>query len=91
MSTAARKYGGRRRKTVAVGLNKRELKALFIDPRTNLKDEELLLSQHRVRPEIIDILVSRQASPEDRPNLVQHDVSRGDIQSLVAAGFPSDA
>jgi DNA-binding transcriptional LysR family regulator len=54
---------------------------------TDLKGEKLLLSQHQAGPEIMDILVSKLASPEDRPNLVQHDVSRGDIQSLVAAGF----
>lgn len=54
---------------------------------TDLKGEKLLLSQHQAGPEIMDILVAKLASPEDRPNLVQHDVSRGDIQSLVAAGF----
>lgn len=54
---------------------------------TDLKGEKLLLSQHQAGPEIMDILVSKLSSPGDRPNLVQHDVSRGDIQSLVAAGF----
>jgi DNA-binding transcriptional LysR family regulator len=54
---------------------------------TDLKDEKLLLSQHQAAPEIMDILISKLASPDDRPNLVQYDVSRGDIQGLVAAGF----
>lgn len=54
---------------------------------TDLKGEKLLISQHQAAPEIQEILISKLASSEDRPNLVQHDVSRGDIQNLVAAGF----
>ena len=54
---------------------------------TELKGETLLLSQHQAALEIQDILISKLASPEDRPTVVQHDVSRGDIQGLVAAGF----
>jgi DNA-binding transcriptional LysR family regulator len=54
---------------------------------TELKGETLLLSQHQAALEIQDILISKLASPEDRPHVVQHDVSRGDIQGLVAAGF----
>ena len=54
---------------------------------TELKGETLLLSQHQAALEIQDILISKLASPEDRPNVVQHDVSRGDIQGLVSAGF----
>ena len=54
---------------------------------TELKGEKLLLSQHQAALEIQDILISKLATPDDRPRVVQHDVSRGDIQGLVAAGF----
>jgi DNA-binding transcriptional LysR family regulator len=53
----------------------------------DLKGEKLLISQHQAASEIQQILISKLASPEDRPNLVQHDVSRSDILNLVAAGF----
>lgn len=54
---------------------------------TELKGETLLLSQHQAAVEVQDILISKLASPDDRPYVVQHDVSRGDIHGLVASGF----
>ncbi len=54
---------------------------------TDLKGEKLLLSRQQAGPEIMDILISKLASPDDRPNLIQHDISRGDVLSLVAANF----
>ncbi len=54
---------------------------------TALKGETLLLSQHQAAVEVQDILISKLASPEERPHVVQHDVSRGDIHGLVASGF----
>ncbi|WP_327796174.1 LysR family transcriptional regulator [Acidocella facilis] len=54
---------------------------------TDLKGEKLLISHHQPIQEIQDILISKLASSEDLPNLVLQDVSRGDIQNLVAVGF----
>jgi DNA-binding transcriptional LysR family regulator len=54
---------------------------------TDLKGETLLLSQRDPGPEIQDLLIGKLASPEDRPKLVRHNVSRESIKSLVGAGF----
>ncbi len=53
---------------------------------TDLKHERFLLSARDSCPEIQDIIVSRLASPGDRPNVVKHDVSPENIKSLVGAG-----
>ena len=37
--------------------------------------------------ELEDLLMSKLVSPEDRPKIARHDVSRGIIKSLIAAGF----
>jgi hypothetical protein len=37
--------------------------------------------------EFEDLLMSKLGSPEDRPKIVRHHVSRGIIKGLVAAGF----
>ena len=54
---------------------------------TDLRSETLLMSRHDPGPEIHDLLLTKLASPEDRPKVVRHDVSRGNIKSLVGAGF----
>jgi len=53
----------------------------------DLKDETVLLSRRDPGPELHDLLIARTASPGDRPKIVRHDVSRGSLMSLVAAGF----
>ena len=51
---------------------------------TDLRNETVLLSQHDPGRELEDLLVSRLVSPEDRPMIERHDVSRGIINSLVS-------
>ena len=53
----------------------------------DLKEETVLLSRRDPGPELHDLLISRTASPGDRPKIVRHDVSRGSLMSLVGAGF----
>lgn len=54
---------------------------------SDLKGETLLLSRHDPGPEIQDLLVAKLTSPEDRPNLVRHDVTAESIKNLAGAGF----
>jgi DNA-binding transcriptional LysR family regulator len=54
---------------------------------TDLRDETVLLSQYDPGRELEDLLMSKLVSPEDRPKIARHDVSRGIIKSLIAAGF----
>ena len=54
---------------------------------TDLKGETLLLGLRDPGPEILELLMARLASPEDRPKIVRHDVSRESVKSLVGAGF----
>jgi DNA-binding transcriptional LysR family regulator len=54
---------------------------------TDLRGETLLLSQYDPGRELEDLLISKLASPEDRPKIARHHVSPGIIKSLVAAGF----
>lgn len=54
---------------------------------TDLKGETLLLSRRDPGSEIHDLLTARLVSPEDRPKIVRHDVSRESIKSLIGAGF----
>jgi DNA-binding transcriptional LysR family regulator len=54
---------------------------------TDLRGETLLMTRHDPGPEIQDLLAAKFASPDDRPRIVHHDVSRGNIKSLVGAGF----
>jgi DNA-binding transcriptional LysR family regulator len=54
---------------------------------TDLRGETLLMSRHDPGPEIQDLLLARLVSPEDRPKVVRHDLSRENIKSLVGAGF----
>jgi DNA-binding transcriptional LysR family regulator len=54
---------------------------------TDLSGETLLISQHDPGSEIHDLLMAKFAPLEDRPKVVCHDVSPGNIKSLVGAGF----
>lgn len=54
---------------------------------TDLRGETVLLSQYDPGRELEDLLMSKLVSPEDRPKIARHDVSRGIIKSLVSAGF----
>jgi DNA-binding transcriptional LysR family regulator len=54
---------------------------------TDLRGETVLLSQYDPGRELEDLLMSKLVSPEDRPKISRHDVSRGIIKSLIAAGF----
>jgi DNA-binding transcriptional LysR family regulator len=51
---------------------------------TDLRNETVLLSQHDPGHEFEDLLISKLVSPEDRPRIERHDVSRGIIKSLVS-------
>jgi DNA-binding transcriptional LysR family regulator len=54
---------------------------------TDLKGETLLISRHEPGPEIQERLLTKLVSPGDRPKAIFHDASRGNIKSLVGAGF----
>jgi DNA-binding transcriptional LysR family regulator len=54
---------------------------------TDLKGETLLVSRHDPGPEIQELLLTKLASPGDRPKAVYHNASWGNIKSLVEAGF----
>ena len=54
---------------------------------TDLRGETVLLSQYDPGRELEDLLMSKLVSPEDRPKIARHDVSRGIVKSLIAAGF----
>ena len=54
---------------------------------TDLRGETVLLSQYDPGRELEDLLLSKLVSPDDRPKIARHDVSRGIIKSLIAAGF----
>jgi DNA-binding transcriptional LysR family regulator len=56
---------------------------------TDLRGETVLLSQYDPGRELEDLLMSKLVSPEDRPKIARHDVSRGIIESLIAAGLAS--
>lgn len=50
---------------------------------TDLRCETVILSQYDPGREIEDLLVSKLVSPEERPKIERHDVSRGVVKSLV--------
>jgi DNA-binding transcriptional LysR family regulator len=50
---------------------------------TDLQNGTVLLSQHDPGRELEDLLVSKLVSPEGRPRIERHDVSRGIIKSLI--------
>jgi DNA-binding transcriptional LysR family regulator len=51
---------------------------------TDLRGETVLLSRYDPGQEFEDLLLSKLASPEDRPRIARHDVSRGIIKSLIS-------
>lgn len=51
---------------------------------TDLRGETVLLSHYDPGREFEDLLVSKLVSPEDRPRIERHDVSRGIIKSLIS-------
>jgi DNA-binding transcriptional LysR family regulator len=53
---------------------------------TDLRNETVLLSQYDPGRELEDLLISKLALPEDRPQIARHDVSRGIIKSLISMG-----
>lgn len=50
---------------------------------TDLRNETVILSHYDPGSEIEDLLVSKLVSPDDRPKIERHDVSRGTVKSLV--------
>lgn len=54
---------------------------------TDLRSEVVLLSHYDPGREFEDLLMSKLVSPEDRPTIERHGVSRGIIKSLVSIGF----
>lgn len=54
---------------------------------TDLYNETILLSQYDPGRELEDLLISKLVSPEDRPRIERHDVSRGIIKSLISMGM----
>jgi DNA-binding transcriptional LysR family regulator len=54
---------------------------------TDLRTETVLLSQYDPGRELEDLLISKLVTPEDRPKLKRHNISRGIVKSLVSAGF----
>jgi DNA-binding transcriptional LysR family regulator len=54
---------------------------------TDLRAETVLLGRYDPGRELEDLLISKLVSPDDRPKIVRHDVSRGTVKSLVSAGF----
>lgn len=54
---------------------------------TDLKGETLLLARCDSVPDVLDLLATKLTSPDSRPVVVQHDVSRDTIVGLVVAGL----
>jgi DNA-binding transcriptional LysR family regulator len=54
---------------------------------TDLRSETLVLSHYDPGRELEDLVLSKLVSPEDRPRIERHDVSRGIVKSLVSLGF----
>jgi DNA-binding transcriptional LysR family regulator len=50
---------------------------------TDLRAETVILSHYDPGGEIEDLLVSKLVSPDDRPKIERHDISRGTVKSLV--------
>jgi DNA-binding transcriptional LysR family regulator len=54
---------------------------------TDLRGETVLLNHCDLGREFEDLLMSKLVSPDDKPKIERHDVSRGIINSLVSVGF----
>lgn len=50
---------------------------------TDMRDETIILSHYDPGREIEDLLISKLVSPDDRPKIERHDISRGTVKSLV--------
>src|SRR5439155_8930773 len=50
---------------------------------TDLRDETIILSKYDPGREIEDLLVAKLVSPDDRPKIERHDISRGVVKSHV--------
>lgn len=51
---------------------------------TDLRGETVLLSHDDPGSELENLLISKLVSPEDRPKIERHDVSRGMIKGLIS-------
>lgn len=51
---------------------------------TDLRGETVLLSYYDAGKELEDLLISKLLSPEDRPKIERHDVSRAIVKSLIS-------
>lgn len=54
---------------------------------TDLRGQTVILSDYDPGREIEDLLVSKLVSPDDRPKIERHDISRGVVKSFVAMHF----
>ncbi|MFB9266592.1 LysR family transcriptional regulator [Bradyrhizobium erythrophlei] len=54
---------------------------------TDLRPETVLLSTQDPGRELEDLLISKLLSPEERPKIQRHDVSRGIVKSLISMGL----
>lgn len=54
---------------------------------TDLRTETLLLSYYDPGRELEDLLISKLTSPEARPKIEHHDVSRSIIKSMISMGL----
>ncbi|MGY4622876.1 LysR substrate-binding domain-containing protein [Bradyrhizobium sp. USDA 4486] len=54
---------------------------------TDLRGETLILSEYDPERDIEDLLISKLVSPDDRPKIERHDISRGVVKSLVTMNF----
>lgn len=54
---------------------------------TDLREQTVLLSHYDPGRELEDLLNAKLTSPDNRPLIERHDVSRGVIKSLIAVGF----
>jgi DNA-binding transcriptional LysR family regulator len=51
---------------------------------TDLRSETLLMSRYDPYWEFEELVTSKLASPDDRPNIKHHDVSRSILKSLIS-------
>ncbi len=58
---------------------------------TDLRDETILLSECDQGRELEELLMSKLSSPEHRPRIERHHVSRSIIKSLVNVSLPVSA
>ncbi len=54
---------------------------------SDLRGETVLLNRHDPGDEFQDLVVAKLASPQNRPEIVWQNVSRGTLKTLVGAGF----